>query len=83
MKHSPCHSLKASVLVEEAEYSLKFSAVHRNNSIMAYTKSRGMVKGSNVEIKSRKKSLRARAEIKDFMKPKKLEGKETQKQKHQ
>lgn len=49
---------------------------------MALTKSRGMVKGSYIEIKSRKKSLRARAEIEDFVKPKRLEGKESQKQNH-
>lgn len=49
---------------------------------MALTKSRGMVKGNYIEIKSRKMSLRSRTEIKDFMKPKRLEGKESQKQKH-
>lgn len=39
-----------------------------------------MVKGNNIEIKSRKKSLRARAEMKGFMKPRRLEGEESQKE---
>lgn len=35
---------------------------------------------NNVEIKSRKKSLRARAEMKGFLKPRRLKGKESQKE---